>query len=151
MKSIDKKKENILIAFLILIIFFVGIVLSFKEELYLIVYLFGFVFFSAGTCVGLTAPPEGRFVLYTHGVTGLGMMVYIMTADLWSAPILSDLSTKLILLLFCNFLIYVSGLVFSTYYTKNEKIRNISYSRVIPFAIYAIAFLVSGLIKYYYF
>lgn len=53
-------------------------------------YIFGFVFFAAGLNVGMFVPAFGIIFLFSHGMTGLGLMCSALIGDAINSPLMQD-------------------------------------------------------------
>ncbi len=53
-------------------------------------YIFGLIFFLAGFNIGLFVPGAGIIFLFSHGMTGLGMMCAGLVGDAINSPLMQD-------------------------------------------------------------
>ena len=53
-------------------------------------YFGGMVFFAAGLLIAFTTPAVGIIFLFSHGMTGLGLMTGALIGDILTSPIMQD-------------------------------------------------------------
>ena len=148
--EIEKRKINWIIAIILGIILFGGLIMINKSGLmdYSGLYLFGFIFFTAGVCVGTLALERGTLVfLFSHGLTGACIMMYALLHNVFSSPILMDLSTNSKIYLLVTVAVFVSAFIYIIRYRVTSKLLP-KYSKIIPFVLFAIAFGMAGYFNY---
>lgn len=104
-------------------------------------YLFGFVFFLAGNLVGYFVDKFGLIFLFSHGVTGICMMVASQIGSIISSPIMEDLPRVQYIYLVFNIVLFVAGVITVVLCNLSKTIRNRKETILIMMSIYAIAFL----------
>jgi len=143
MNDLLSKQEKIVLLILSLIILLEGLlILTIDGNIYM--YYFGFVFFMAGYFIGISEKGFGLIFLFSHSVTGMGLMIASML-NVFNNPLLTDLST----IEYCYLIIALSLFIIATtyviIYNLSWKIKEIKYSKYIPLVIYIIGFLMVGL------
>ena len=153
--EVEKRKANWTIVFIAAAILLGGIAIIADRGVYesIGIYSFGFIFFIAGTSVGITQ--KGALpVLFTHGLTGACLMMWGLLGDVSNVTklsvILSDLSFNLECYLIIIVIAFVLAFAFGVVCNVNIKYKSNPYSRVIPFVLFAIAFGMAGYLNYIY-
>ena len=109
-------------------------------------YFFGLIFFLAGYYVSQGVPIFGLIFLFSHGGTGLFIMISSMAGDILTSPVIEDLSRNMqIYLLFTSALLVVA--IFMCIFNNLSKtLKNRRYYKIIPLFIFSIALLLVRLI-----
>ena len=141
---IDLTKEEKIVLFLLsLIILLEGLfILRTNGNLYM--YFFGFAFFLSGHFVGMNVVGFGLIFLFSHSVTGMGIMIASML-NIFNNPLLTDLSTSEYCYLIIALSLFIIATTYVIIYNLSWKIKEIKYSKYIPLVIYIIGFLMVGL------
>lgn len=100
-------------------------------------YFFGTIFFLAGLFVGLNVPVFGIIFLFSHGVTGLGVMCASKIKSILESPLMTDSPTNLQYLLVLGVGLIVAGIISVIFYNVSYKIKEQKYSLLIILAIFA--------------
>lgn len=101
-------------------------------------YFFGAIFFLAGLFVGLNVPVFGIIFLFSHGVTGLGVMCASKIKSILESPLMTDSPTNLQYLLVLGAGLIVAGIISTIFYNVSKKIRDQKYSLPIILAMFAV-------------
>lgn len=147
MKSKDNKiNYNILLFVEIIIIEYLCIPLfKFDMEVFQM-FLFGSIFFFSGLFVSMQAKYFGLIFLFSHGVTGLGIMLGFMLLNDKSKLILSDVSSNKMSFLKYGEVIIIIGIILSIIYNLNDNWKKKEYIKpailgVFMLGIYSIAYV----------
>jgi len=106
-------------------------------------YLFGFVFFVSGVCVGTFEKGFGILFLFSHGVTGLVFMESSLLGNLLNSPILTDapkwfpLSAGIVIFLF---IVAILSIVIHNF---SDTVREIKYFKIVPLICIFLALLLT--------
>lgn len=104
-------------------------------------YIFGLVFFLAGHLVGMREKGLGLVFLFSHGVTGLCIMVASQIGELFSSPLIDDLPKDAYFYMIIALVLFVMALLMVILYNLSDNLKSIKGSILIPILLYAIAFL----------
>ena len=116
------------------------------------VYFFGLVFFLAGFFVGVTQKGFGLIFLFSHGVTGLGIMVGFVLKDIFNNPLLQDGINNIHIYLGITLLIFVLAIITTAIRNLSDSFKNKQYSLLIPLSLFFIGlFMVTLLPKIFNF
>lgn len=78
----------------------------------IMLYLFGFVFFVAGMCISLQADKGSVLFVFSHGGTGLGIMIGSLVSGIIDNPLFTDGGTNLYVYLVICGLLLLGGFLF---------------------------------------
>ncbi len=85
--------------------------LSFQDT-----YFFGLIFFIAGVMVGIFVPYFGLIFLFSHGLTGLSLMLGENVKEIYNSPLVSD-GANVQMYMYVAFGLFIAG--FATVILKN--------------------------------
>ena len=143
----NKEKELALSIFLmILMVPFCLFTLNNLE--FLLLYLFGLVFFLAGLNTGFSLEKIGIIVLFSHGATGMGLMLYSVLAKSFESGLFTDGGRNLIIYLTINISIIVIGFLAVVIYNVSDYIRNIKYMKSYILLIFIAGLTMAGIFPY---
>lgn len=146
---VEKKKANWILVVIGAIILFGGLAIIIERGLMdaIGIYLFGFVFFIAGTSFGIL--DTGALpVLFTHGLIGACVMMWGLLYNIINLRILSDLSVDMKYYMIAILVVFISAFVFGVICNVSIKYKSNPYSKIIPFTLFAIAFGMAGYLNY---
>ena len=146
--EVNEKKLQI---YLCIVIGLIGLL---NIKLYFI-YLFGIVFFYAGFFIGMNSKDGGIIFLFTHGLTGLFLMVFALLSSfnngdfipIFNSPIFSDSPTNVYIYLGIAGVLTVIAFIYVINYNLSNKLKKFNYSSVIPLCMFGVAILMTALFK----
>lgn len=113
----------------------------------IMLYLFGFVFFVAGMCISLQAEKVGILFVFSHGATGLAIMIGSLVSGIIKNPLFTDGGTSLyIYLVICGILL-LGGFLFVAISSLLNDV-NMKKRLFIGLCIMACGLLLLGLFPY---
>lgn len=156
-ENIPNKKENIfkkididifimVSAFLIMAL--LGLFVVNKPEVDVEMYYGGLIFFVAGVLIGLFVQYFGIIFLFSHGLTGLGIMVNSLCKDVFNSSLMSDNPRNLYIYLGIVFLILLSGFVTTILYNVSRKFKEIQHFKTLPILLFLVGLI--GLVIFPY-
>lgn len=102
----------------------------------------GLIFFAAGVLVACKAKIFGLLFLFSHGMTGLGMMSSVFLYKIFSNPIYSDNPKKYMIGLAITFLFYGIGLVTSFIYNLSDDFKKKRFAIIYPSLFFVLGIIV---------
>ena len=118
--DLKKLKTYILIIFIILCVL-LGLVNAFNS---ISLYYFGIPFFLAGLFVGLNVKSSGLIFLFTHGGTGLGLMLIPIIINLELKVYLTDNPTFLLIYLIIIIIAIILAIILTVLYNLNDRLTD---------------------------
>lgn len=141
---IEKKGINtIYIAVFIILIVLLGFINSFEN---MFMYYFGVVFFIAGLLIGIFVPYGGVIFLFSHGATGLGIMLIPKVSAILKSPVLTDGNTLIIKFLILAVIAAIMGFILTSLYNFSEKFKKSKKSMPIILGLFLLAILIVQLV-----
>ena len=149
--DIVEKKDTILLVFACFVLLFTGL-LSLKT---FSMYLFGFLFLMAGLFVGLKVKGFGIIFLFSHGMTGLAIMIMSLLApdmeelslsSLYKDPVLADYGNNLQIFLAILGILIFCGVIYVILYNLSDTLKKKKYSIFPPLIIFEIVLLMCAFI-----
>jgi hypothetical protein len=140
------KRENrkiFLIAIYFIIIALIGLINYTSMPLY----LGGLVFFIGGLLIGLFIEKFGLIFLFSHGMTGLGLMLGIELSGLLTSPFISDAPIYIYISLGIILLLIILGLITTILYNLSDALKDNEYFIFIPLILFGIALLIAVIIS----
>lgn len=135
----------------VIIVALLGSVTVLTNEEFSMLYYFGCIFFIAGLYVGLSVPKFGLIFLFSHGGTGIGLMLVPYIMNILKSPYLSDLpNNNIFKLLFCSLLCFIIAFIMTVIYNLSDKFKNNKFSLLITFILYIIGISIILLIPIIY-
>lgn len=110
------------------------------------IYIFGLVFFIAGLGVGATIEKFGLIFLFSHGVTGMSIMLGSQISSLLASPIMSDNPTKIYIYLGIVITLLLIATITMILYNLSHNLKKIKHFILVPIIIYVLAFFMSGML-----
>ncbi len=102
-------------------------------------YLFGLIFFAAGSLVGLNVPGFGLIFLFSHGGSGIGVILGTMLGPIFESPIMSDNPVNLYICLGGIGFLILLGTILSILYNLSEPLKDKKNFILVPLVIFGIA------------
>ena len=123
--DLKKLKTYILIIFIILCVL-LGLVNAFNSniDIDISLYYFGILFFLAGLFVGLNVKSSGLIFLFTHGGTGLGLMLIPIIKNLELKVYLTDNPTFLLIYLRIIIIAIILAIILTVLYNLNDRLKD---------------------------
>ena len=142
MNKIDKYGIGILIAIIALA--------GFLNPSQYFFYFFGMIFFLSGHFVAIKVKGFGLIFLFSHSVTGMGIMISSFFSLLESSSIkisalLSDLSQNALMYLSGAAFICVVATIVVIIYNLSDRFKALNHSILYALSLYAIGFIMFGL------
>lgn len=141
--SIDK--EKFIICMMCILMALLGL-LNWGNGEALGLYYFGLIFFLAGYFVSTQAKGAGIIFLFSHGMTGLGLMIYFTLHDILESPLMKDSPKNLLMYLGVVICIIVVATIITILRNLSETFKLKKYTSIIPLALYFIAILMAVLL-----
>lgn len=115
-------KEKVITGILIVILLLLGLFSISTNPESMIMYYFGMVFFLAGFFIGTNQDSKMVIIfLFSHGGTGLALMLGSLLYPIFDSPILSDMPTKLTIVLIIIFGLALIGFILETIFNIAER------------------------------
>lgn len=140
------KRENrkiFFIAIYFIIIALIGLINYTSMPLY----LGGLVFFIGGLLIGLFIEKFGLIFLFSHGMTGLGLMLGVELSGLLTSPFISDAPIYIYISLGIILLLIILGLITTILYNLSDALKDNEYFIFIPLILFGIALLIAVIIS----
>ncbi len=112
-------------------------------------YIFGMVFFIAGALVGAYVKGFGLFFLFSHGMTGLGLMIAGQIGELFSSSFLSDAPKEIYYWLVAIFLLILFAMIITILFNLSDSLREKRYFVFVPLILFGIAIVLTVLLSKY--
>lgn len=126
-RKVDPKKlkKFMLVTFVILCAL-LGLVNAFNSniDMDISLYYFGILFFLAGLFVGLSVKSFGLIFLFTHGGTGLGLMLIPIIKNLELKMYLTDNPTFLLIYLRIIIIAIIFAIILTVLYNLNDRLKD---------------------------
>lgn len=142
--------ENLWMGIFIVIIALLGIVAILKNDGEGVMYYFGMIFFIAGYFVGIKVPAFGIIFLFSHGMTGLGIMLAALSdTQMNDFPIdlkvFDDISITNISYTAIGYIFLVLGFITAIIYNLSiisGKVREKDYLKLVPIGIFTVGLVI---------
>ena len=143
----DQDKELVLSIFLMILMAPFGLfTLNNIEALPL--YFGGLIFFLAGLNVGFSQKGFGLIFLFSHGGTGMGMMIGSLLSKSFESGLFTDGGRNLVIYLVINILIVVIGFLSVVVYNLSDYIKNKKYIKSYILLIFIVGLAMAGIFPY---
>lgn len=103
-------------------------------------YYFGFVFFAAGTAIGLFIKGFGIIFLFSHGVLGMSFMVSSILGGIVNSPKGSDLPASAYIYLVVGAIALILAVISVIIYNLSDSLKLKRGITLVPTALYIIGF-----------
>ena len=115
-------KEQTITGVLIIILLLLGLFSISTNSESMIMYYFGMVFFLAGFFIGTSQESKMVIIfLFSHGGTGIALMLGSLLYPIFDSPLLSDMPTKLIIVLIIIFGLVLIAFILETIFNIAER------------------------------
>lgn len=144
----EEQVEKIIFIVLFFILALLGL---FNFSSYML-YIFGLIFFAAGLMVGTYENGAGIIFLFSHGITGLCIMIGSLVANVFMDPIMSDNPINIIIYFSIIVILCVIATFTAIIYNVSDKLKLMKNVVFLPLIIYMIAIFMAGVLsKFSYF
>jgi len=121
------------------IFFIIALIGLFNITVY---YYFGLIFFVAGYLVSVNTDEKSTLIaLFSHGMTGLGLMTIPIIYTVMNNPILTDGSTNIHIYLGLVLILFVIATLLATIYKLSKYFQSKAHFKVIPAIIYLVVII----------
>ena len=134
--------DTFFLCILILLIILIGL-FNIKE---IGLYLFGVAFFVAGYFAGTKLKKFGLIFLFSHGVTGMCLMIGVLIKDVYNNPAFFDNAQNIYVYMGIGIILLLVALIMTILYNLSDVIQKERLSVVKPLALFFIVFLMCGLL-----
>lgn len=139
-KYLNPKLEKILKIVFVIIILLAGL-MGLVDRSFDGTYYAGVIFFLIGMFSGLNDEKFDLIFLFSHGLSGLGIMIGPVIYKVLKSPILTDSASNIMIYLIVSIVILASGFITTTLYNLNYKVRDYKYSLPIILSLFLIGIL----------
>jgi len=136
-------KKILLIVLYFIIIALIGLI----NYTSILLYIGGLVFFASGLLIGLNINRFGIVFLFSHGMSGLGLMLASELSGLLTSPFISDAPLYIYILLGMVLVLVILGLITTILYNLSDKFKNNEFSISIPFTLFGMAIVLAIIIS----
>ena len=126
-RKVDPKKlKKFMFVTFVILCALLGLVNAFNSNIDMDIsrYYFGILFFLAGLFVGLSFKSFGLIFLFTHGGTGLGLMLIPIIKDLELKVYLTDNPTFLLIYLRIIIIVIILAIILTVLYNLNDRLKD---------------------------
>ena len=141
MEDLSKHKQIIIMISLCIIIALIGLL---RIETYP-QYLFGLIFFIAGFFIGMYIPIFGLIFLFSHGGTGLGIMIYSLLGESLTSPILQDSPKNIYIYLGIGVVLLIITVFSIILFNVSATYREKRFSAYIPLILIIMVLIMSAI------
>ena len=141
-RKVDPKKlKKFMFVTFVILCALLGLVNAFNSNIDMDIsrYYFGILFFLAGLFVGLSFKSFGLIFLFTHGGTGLGLMLIPIIKDLELKVYLTDNPTFLLIYLRIIIIAIILAIILTVLYNLNDRLKDSIKIYSLIFILYLIA------------
>lgn len=112
------------------------------------VFFFGYVFFMAGVNIGFSERGAGLIFLFSHGGTGMAIMMWSLLSKAMGSGLFTDGGRNLIVYLVLNITIIIIGFLAMVVYNLSDYVRNKRYIKSYILLIFIIGLAMAGIFPY---
>lgn len=141
-RKVDPKKlKKFMFVTFVILCALLGLVNAFNSniDMDISLYYFGILFFLAGLFVGLSFKSFGLIFLFTHGGTGLGLMLIPIIKDLELKVYLTDNPTFLLIYLRIIIIVIILAIILTVLYNLNDRLKDSIKIYSLIFILYLLA------------
>ena len=136
-------KEILLMAGLGLLIALLGFINISEES---IPYYGGIIFFFAGYLSGLFVPIFGIIFLFTHGITGISLMIGCTLSPVLNNPLMEDNPSNIYIYFGVIIFFVILATILTIFHNLNSDFRKLNNAKNIPLIIYTVAIFLASLL-----
>lgn len=104
-------------------------------------YYAGAIFFLSGIFLTLSDDNFNLIFLFSHGLIGICLMLYVTVYMILKSPAMSDLTNDIIMYLIISVAMIMTGFITTALYNLNYRFRNYKYSLPIILLLFLIGIL----------
>lgn len=104
-------------------------------------YYAGAIFFLSGIFITLNDDNFNLIFLFSHGFTGLCLMLYVTVYMILKSPALTDSANNITMYLIISIAMIITGFISTILYNLNYKVRDYKYSLPIILLLFLIGIL----------
>lgn len=126
-RKIDPKKlKTYMSVTFVILCALLGLVNAFNSniDIDISLYYFGILFFLAGLFIGLNVKSFGLIFLFSHGMTGLGLMLIPIIKNLELKVYLTDSPTFLLIYLGIIIIAVILAIILTVLYNLNDRLKD---------------------------
>lgn len=141
-RKVDPKKlKKFMFVTFVILCALLGLVNAFNSniDMDISLYYFGILFFLAGLFVGLSFKSFGLIFLFTHGGTGLGLMLIPIIKNLEIKMYLTDNPTFLLIYLRIIIIVIILAIILTVLYNLNDRLKDSIKIYSLIFILYLLA------------
>lgn len=141
-RKVDPKKlKKFMFVTFVILCALLGLVNAFNSniDMDISLYYFGILFFLAGLFVGLSFKSFGLIFLFTHGGTGLGLMLIPIIKNLELKMYLTDNPTFLLIYLRIIIIVIILAIILTVLYNLNDRLKDSIKIYSLIFILYLLA------------
>ena len=116
----------------------------------LFTYYFGLIFFITGYCISLLEKGLTLIFLFSHGMTGLMIMLVPIIDKVIKNPLLSDNPTNIYIYLLIAILLIIIATILVVVYNLSNYFKEKVFSRIIPLLIYLLSIIMITILPHIY-
>ena len=109
-------------------------------------YFFSFCFFLAGYYCGLKVKGIGVVFLFTHGLIGIGAMIYILIGSVFENPTMQDNATNVYIYIGIAVIFILISFFEVVIYNLSDKLNEKKFMLYIPLITILIALIMMGIL-----
>lgn len=112
------------------------------------IYFFGMIFFFAGIGVALGREQKGIGIicLFSHGATGLGMMLVPKIWNALESPLLTDGDLTLVYIYCCLIALFlIAAFAITIIYNLSDRLKSVSTNKLIPLSLFLVVIILSDM------
>ncbi len=110
------------------------------------IYIFGLAFFAAGLFIGFSQKGFGIIFLFSHGMTGLALMVGSFLQPVFESGLFTENPSNVYLYLGIIISIFIVALLITILVNLSDNLKRVKYIRPIVIGIYGVGFLLVAIL-----
>lgn len=112
----------------------------------IMVYIFGEIFFLAGLFVGLFQKGFGLIFLFSHGMTGLGIMTGAFLSQVIESGLMTENPNNVYIYIGIVITIYIIALFFTILVNLSDNLKKVKYIKAKVIGLYGVGLLLIALL-----
>lgn len=136
--------ENIILGILLTGILLIGL---FQIHNFML-YFFGFIFFVAGFFIGIKIKGGGIIFLFSHGGSGVAIMIGALLGEFFSSPIGTDMPNSIYFYLGVIAFLFITSIIMIIVYNLSDLVKRKKYYVDSILVLIFLGFLLAGLFPY---
>ncbi len=90
-------------------------------------YYFGLAFFIGGLCVGLFVQGMGILFLFSHGLTGICIILLNQITYILKNPVVSDSGSNIYMWIGSSIILTIIGIILTIIYNISNRLKNVCF------------------------